>query len=233
MPISRPINPKDGLPFNMEFYYAGVIGGPEKTINFKFTPTYSAKKLLVNVVQPAQSTNYKSNPPPRGDSNTSGGLTVNRYEITDIAVGKPVTLDISYTRAANGPSITGSGNQGGQPSKGLSLTGSRSTVIIGILMVGILVALFFVGSKPRTAARAGRSARVEPVTGNRPKTERRTSTASRSTAIGSRANTQHGSIEEEKKRARSLLLDGRISEETYKEIILDLEGSGKEPRRGR
>ncbi|MCL5677298.1 MAG: hypothetical protein M1602_05460 [Firmicutes bacterium] len=205
---SRVIKPGETFPLHMEFYYPAVTGGPDKQVSFTYSPTYGADKVTLAVVQPARSSGYSARLTEIGGGSTEEGTYVHQYDLGPARADQNISFQFSYKKDDNSKSIGGSGAAPKPASSGLAVRGNQVILLVALAMVlGLAFVLFYGGPSTRNArtaaARSGKSSR----------------------AAGARG--RPAEVEEERRKARRLLLDGKISEETYREIIRDLEGKGR------
>ncbi|ABB15003.1 hypothetical protein [Carboxydothermus hydrogenoformans] len=205
--ISKIIQPGKEYKVYLEFYYYGIEGQKNKTINYRFIPVLPIQNLTINVGQPLKATNFKLNPP----SNFTGqGYNLNTFGYTFSNPNKPISIKISYTKEDPNPSFekpkddSQTANTQAPPATSSAQANSTSSTDWVILLLVILFIVFlgvviFYAFKTQSSSHHVRKGK-----GN-----------SRSDAPAH--------LVAEKKRIRKLLLEGKISEETYRELINDLE----------
>lgn len=220
--LRNPIKPGDSYPIYIEYYYNPIKGGPDKTIDFLYHPSYPVEQLNLSVGQPLRSTNFKLDPAPTdGQGGSAEGITYYNYKFKDLPAEKPVNLKIAYTKADNKPSVTPRSTTGS--SSGTAGVSANATVLVlAAALVGIFGFFIFYamrtkpvapkrryGPDPRAAAGRPVQANAKPSASPRP------------------APVKSGGSSPERKLAREKLLEGKISEETYRQIITELEEEGK------
>ena len=201
---SAPIGPGEELKFHLEYYYPGVEGQIDKVVNYEFTSEYPVKALRLVFVEPKGSEGFSSTPPAVNSYRATSGYMVREYSFGALEVGEKVAVSFEYTREETAPSET---SAVGTSSSEQDLTGTATLVFLGVVAVAAFALIGYYASR-------GGGRRPVPK-----KTEKKRS-------AGSRAPRRDGGadyIAEERRKARQALLDGRISEETYRQILRDLE----------
>ncbi len=191
---TNPVKPGGILPVHMEFYYPAVRGGPEKQVDFAYVAKYAADRVTLEVAQPARSTGYSASLKEVGGGQAGDGTYTHNYELPGVKAGDPVQVQVRYTKPDNNKSVSNQGAPAKPPLSGGGLKGNQVILAIAAAMVLALGFLLFF---------SGSKAR-------RPATARRGKPGPRG--------------EDERSRARRLLLEGKISEGTYREIIRELKG---------
>lgn len=233
----------------LEFYYNPIQGAPDKRILYSYTPVEPVESLEIHVTQPARSTNYKSEPSPVS-SGMSGNLSYHAYNFSSVQADQPVMIDLSYTKADSKPSVkkedvTGAmGTSGQSQAPGAGPGSSKNTAMVAVAVVLALALgfLLYYGSRPRkpaagAAAHRGTSrGRVDTHASGSSRGQGSGASARKSGAASGKGRperpleTQAGrgrggttDPENERRRARRLLLDGKISEETYNRLLAEID----------
>lgn len=207
--MTKTVKPGEQYPLQAEFYYPGLEGGPDKSLQLAFMPTYSAKSLLLEIAEPKGAQGFASGLG-AGQTQTGGdGLTYHTYTLAGLTAGTPFKVDLTYTRAGNGPSLETQQSSATPASSGSST--NTTAIVIGVLVLAALAGLllFAGGGRSRAPAQA-RGARGVREAHRR--ADRETFRKAPAPAGG-----------EARQRARELLLDGRISEDTYRTLIAELD----------
>ena len=251
--LRNPIKPGESYPIYIEYYYNPIKGGPDKTINFLYHPSYPVEQLNLSVGQPLRSTNFKLDPAPSDGQSAAEGITYYNYKFKDLPAEKPVSLKIAYTKTDNKPSVTPRSNTGsGSGTAGVSA--NATVLVLGVALVGIFGFFIFYALRtkpvapkkrygPDPSAAARRPVQGRPVSaGGGPGVGKASSSGSKvsggpkpkvSGGAGTTPNSfktapvKSGGSSPERKLARQQLLEGKISEETYRQIIAELEEEGK------
>jgi hypothetical protein len=206
--VSKPIKPGGVLPFMAEFYYDPIEGEVDKSFSYNFIPSTSIDRLIFEVKEPFDAANFKIEPVFDYVGDDNNGFSTYRYTQLNLAEGENQKVTISYTRKSKEPSIdralvTGSGsNQANLGGGGPSL--NSTTIILLVSFLGLMGFFMFYALK-----------------GNREGSKNK----SKETAKGKKkaSSKESRSLDDEKKKLRKMLLDGKISEKTYKELVEELE----------
>jgi hypothetical protein len=96
-----------GRQFQFEYYSDTMLttNGSQRRINFSFTASADVARLNLEVQQPTAAQSFTSTPPPSSTQVESSGLTVARYDAGPLAAGSSYSLQASYTRSSNAPSV--------------------------------------------------------------------------------------------------------------------------------
>ncbi len=227
---SRPIQPGERFPVYLEFYYNPIQGDKDKTVAFVYNPVFPIDQLNLAVYQPLRASNFKLDPPAARSGKAGDGLTTYEYTYNNFTAPK-LDLKIAYTKPDNTPSFKKKQQDSNQPgqaggpvpaSSGLS----ANTAVIVLLVVVLLAVLgmfiyYATNSQPKKRAAVG----YGRGSGNRGNG----GSHHQSKPVKAAASTPV-SVEEEKRRARQALLDGKISEQTYNRLMVDLDKEGKGKR---
>jgi len=214
---TKPIAPGEDYPIWLEYYWNPIQGYPDKTIDLDYVPYYKTGALKLTVKEPLKSTNFKTDPAPASKGQDGEGFASDNFNFTNIGPDKPVTLNISYTRSEKEPSVEpldpNTGQQGDASEPLGTSAWKKPEVIVPVILFVIVLALFIFYSVNRSqnAPPLDRVNRIHKKyggkNGNVPDTRREAAPK----------------MTKEKKRIRQMLLDGKISEETYRELIDELD----------
>ncbi|GAV23328.1 hypothetical protein [Carboxydothermus pertinax] len=211
--LSKTVQPGQEYKVYLEFYYDGIKGQANKTIDYKFVPILPIKNLTLFVGKPLKATNFKLDPP---YTFTGQGYNLNTFGYTFTNPTNPISIKISYTKDDPNPSFEKPKNDNQaantQAPPTTSTTPTISTpvsdwiiLLLFILFIVFLGLLIFYALKTQSSSHPTR----------KDKNSRYGKGSSRSGA--------QAQLAAERKRIRRLLLEGKISEETYRELISDLE----------
>ncbi|SJZ70384.1 hypothetical protein, partial [Selenihalanaerobacter shriftii] len=139
------------------------------------------------------------------------GLKNHFYQLVNLNEGENVNITVKYDRSNTGPSITRTNNQNTdavasqQPVSNESNSNNSMLLILAIIIIGIMgYFIYNMISDDSTSTKNKHR--------NKKKNKR-----------NKKKNNKSLSPKEEKKKARNLLLEGKISEKTYQDIIDDIE----------
>lgn len=208
---SKDIAPNQKYPIFLEFYYNNGAKAPNKSFEFKFRPTYNLDALNIAVTAPAAASNFKLDPFATGTNQDGNGLTKYFLNFSNKTPKDLVLVKITYVKGDDKPSFekrqVGNQTQQDSSSGGKSPWSSPTVLIPALLFVVVLVLLLIFALKnPKQPAPGNRN--FQQVKNNKP--------------VKKVDGSSNKGVNAEKKRLRQMLLDGKISEETYKSLLADL-----------
>lgn len=210
---SKPIEPGQSYPIYVEYYYNPIQGTPDKQIDFLYHPSYQVDLMTLSVTQPLRSSNWKLDPSPAFSGGTGDGMTQYNYTFKDVQEGKPVELAISYTKGDNKPSIA----KTEVAASNATAMSNGAKIAVGGVLVAIFGGLLYLGLRRKPTVKlvrpAGRSVPARPGRAAPPSAPR---PAQSRPAPSPKAR-------DERRMARQMLIEGRISEATYQMIVADLD----------
>ncbi len=219
---TKAIKPGEEYPVFLEYYYNPIKGTTDKTIDYNFLPSYKIEKLDLNIQQPLKAEKFTVSPAALSTSQDGQGFTNHNYSFTNKTDGDKLNFKLAYTKTDPNPSkpkplngnaapqSTGDGGSGSGSSLGTNAYLQPGVLIPVILFVVVLVA-FIVYAVNSQAQNRRAEERIERVRSKSTKTD-----------SNSGGNSSPKFVKE-KKKLRQMLLDGQISEETYRELLADLE----------
>lgn len=202
---TRIIKPGQEYPVFLEFYYDTIKGSPEKSFSYLFMPSYVIQNLNINIKQPLRTEDFQVDPKPLETTVDTKGFSNHKYSYTSLSPEDKIAFKVNYVKKDNEPSLQKDIPQSAQ-SSGTSNTSSQlpqsdawkdpivmGTVIIFILLLVIVVFFALNFNKKTVKEKTSKSSSTNP------------------------------QLIKEKKKLRQMLLNGKISEETYQELVRDLE----------
>ncbi|BAS29254.1 hypothetical protein [Limnochorda pilosa] len=226
--MGRALAPGERYRAHMEFYVPVDVSRPERTVTFRYPGSPTVDRIQVHFMRPAAATGFTSDPEPTSGA-SSGTAPVFYYEMAPNA-GTPVTLTARYARSTSEPfaAAAASGEQGSGESRPPSgAPGSMLLSQVGSWGLGVVVLAVLTYFLVRETTGRGRQRTPAHAAA-------RGGGSGGSTAGGARhrhpESPQAGrpsprrlQPEEERRLARQALLEGRISEATYRELVSDLQ----------
>ncbi len=211
-----PVNGK--YPIYIEYYYNPLkMSGTSREMEFKYHPAYTVASLNLSVLEPLRASAFKLDPVPLQSGKETGGFNHFVYSQNNLQPGSTIGFKATYVKPDNRPSISRQVGGRGQGSGGGGAT-SRSALLA---VLGIMVAVF--GGVFIVANRSSRGHLAHSASkGNRV----RRAPAHRDPEVGARptlARAEKSDRVQQREAARRLLLAGKISEATYRDIIRDLD----------
>jgi len=195
---SRTIAPGEEFPVMFEYY---VDYFDETVSQRKFTDIFRApfpvKDLTVEVKKPAGAENFQMNPASQW-SQMNGDFENFYVSYQNVAASEEIPVQVEYTRNTSAPSVqkTAGGNSQATQTASTSSVNNKMIVVVALFFTAMAAVIIFITRKPSTAKDSQKSQNTQ---GNK-------------------------QIKKEKERIRKMLLDGKISEDTYKQLMKDMEG---------
>ncbi|MBZ4686642.1 MAG: hypothetical protein PWQ96_1966 [Clostridia bacterium] len=204
---SHPIQPGDEFPVMMEYYYKPFAAGTNpRSFTQILRPAFPVNDLTVEIKAPLGSGEVALLPEAMKTGTDSKGFSNYYYQYSNLTTDDKLQFSIAYSRDSSDPAVITNTEQGGQTSqpqiKEDSPLNSAIIVLFAIFIVLLTVLLYFAVS-----------------TNNRNRRAKKGKKASKK----SRKKDNVTSKKAEKRKLRQALLDGKISEETYKELLKDIE----------
>lgn len=211
--VGRDLGPGESYHAYMEFYYNPIQKKEgRKFIEYEYYPVMPVGQLELTVVQPLRSTDFQASPAPQATSQVvldGTQFTAHSYQFKNLTGDRPVKVSFSYSKPDDRPSVAKKVAQGTAPGGGTSPGKKMDPALLGlaVILAGVLGFFLYQASGSRQRATAGTPTRA------RGKEARSVKSAPE----------RGGDHVDERKRARQMLLQGQISEETYKQILRDLD----------
>lgn len=207
---SKDIAAGQKYPVFLEFYYDTKAVAPNKSFAYNFYPTFNTDSLALSFTQPKSASGFQLDPPASGTSQDQDGLTNYVESFTNKAPKDTVTIKVSYTKGDNKPTFD-KPQVGGQQTNATPKSSSgdswykNPSVLIPLILflVAMAVLIIYAVRNPKQPDKAATNYSPVKASKNKP--------------------TPTKSSGEERRKLRQALLDGRISEETYKEMVADLD----------
>lgn len=213
--ITKDLQPNQKYPIFLEFYYDNKAAAPNKTFDYIFSPTYNLDQLNLTVTAPKAATNFTISPSASTTQRDQEQLDNYLFNYSNKTPGDPVALKISYSKNDNKPTFdkpqTGENTDSATENKDTSFFNNPVLLIIILIFIVLLVVLLVYALR-----RPGKPP-ASPQ-GKSPKNPSRSKNIDTNTNTTKNKNT----MAQQKKKIRQMLLDGKISEETYQELLQDL-----------
>ncbi|MDW7675560.1 MAG: hypothetical protein SCK28_13610 [Bacillota bacterium] len=208
--VTKPIAPGGTLPFMLEYYYDPIQGETDKTIEFEFVPTYDMLSLVWDVKEPFNSTGFTIEPSLDSRGQDNNGFNTYRATNYNISKEEAQNLTIKYTRTSTEPSIDKSLVTGGTASTSNDKVADANKSLVLVLVAGFLGVIGFF------AVYALKN-------NNKSKTKYSKKSNKQNKKVSKNNSSDSQELINEKKKIRKLLLDGKITEETYQQLAEELE----------
>lgn len=216
--MAKTVGPGESYPFQAEYYYPGVTGGPNKSVSLVFMPTYSAKSVLLDIAEPRGAQAFTAGLGPGQTQQGGDGLVYHSYTLDGLTAGTPLRLDLTYTRASNDPSLQTPQSAGTPAASGSSA--NTTAIVMGLLVLAALAGLLLFAGAGRSAPPArGRAARRRAG-----RDQVRSAPPRHPSGVGGgKSGDAKSAGSGPRQKARELLLDGKISQETYSALLAEMD----------
>ncbi|MFZ5945855.1 MAG: hypothetical protein ACOYVD_17320 [Bacillota bacterium] len=199
---TRVIKPGQEYPVFLEFYYLPFSSEPQKSFNYDFISNYDIQAITVNIKQPLRAEDFKVTPQPLTTNVDTKGFSNNKLNYSDISAQEKLNYKIEYIKNDNEPSIQKEQPQQTSEAKtqdtGLQKTNAwKNPLIYTIIGASIIIMGGFIVFG---LLKSNDKKRLNPKSKN-----------------------TNSELLKEKKKLRQMLTKGQISEQTYRELIEDLE----------
>lgn len=202
---SRVIQPGESFPVMFEYTMNNFTAPGERKFTVPFQSTFPINNLSVEFKQPKNSSNLVLNPASTWTEVDGEGFTNYYYSYGQLKPQEKLSFAVSYTRNETKPSKTAAkpGNNTAQAEVNPHNPWAVVLLVVFLAVLGIFLYYAMAGnggkSRPKGYGSGKGGAKPGPARGTRPE------------------------VQQEKKRIRKLLLDGKISEETYRQMIADID----------
>jgi hypothetical protein len=236
---AEPIKKDKTYRFVVEYYTNPYEDGDAKKFSFNYVNPVDTEKLDIIMFAPFKSENFKIDPAAANTSEDENGIKQYFYQYTNVKKDTAVNLSVSYTKndnkstlaslseqkppnddnnsgvtgnSATDQIINGSGGSGDSKQKDdrpIIGIGGASVIGISIVIAGLFVFLGLKGNRRNTSSKPN-------VSNNKKKVQKTVVQKSNGQKTGSK------DVSEQKKKLRTLLLNGKIDEATYEEEMKKL-----------
>ncbi|MHB1421050.1 MAG: hypothetical protein ACYCX4_15970 [Bacillota bacterium] len=230
--VSRTIQPGEEFPVMFEYNATPFQAAGERNLNVSFNASFPVEQLSVEIKQPLRSSNFTVDPKPQSQSQTDDSLTSEKFNVfsysySNVKKDDKLNFNIKYTKGDNNPSVdknTATPTAGGTTQQDGS-TGKKidSTVLVLVIAFIALLAvfIFYAMSSNRNQVPASRARKNQNQKQKAPSKPARPANSSMQKSKARVAQEVTG--QSEKKKIRKMLLDGKISEETYQQLMSELD----------
>ncbi len=207
---SHPVEPGAEFPIMMEYYYKPFEAGSNpKAFTQIFRPAFPLTNLTIEIKAPKGASEVKLTPEAQQTQGDSEGFTNYYYQYANLTPEDQLTFDVSYVRTENTPSVqanNAANNANNQEPKTESSLDSTIVILLVVFILLLGVFLFFAVSK-----------------NNQNKSRSTKSKAKKKGGVKGKGGGNNSKAAEEKRKLRKLLIDGKISEETYQRLLEEID----------
>lgn len=102
----------------MEYYWDGIKGQPDKSFTFKYIAPYTVDKLDLEIQQPLRTADFKLAQTYASVNSDEHGMKNYHYVFNNVTQGQVISIDASYTKSDNKPSVAKKPGSGSTSSGG-------------------------------------------------------------------------------------------------------------------
>ncbi|OLN26529.1 hypothetical protein [Desulfosporosinus metallidurans] len=220
-----PLQPGETKPVQIEYYYNTLQGNPDKTFVYEYIPEYPIAQAELIVYQPKKASNMVVTPDFGQAQPGNDGFSVYKKEFKNLKPGDNVQVKVGYTKSDPNPSVAPPSQQQGQSeqSTGQPEQSKRTSAAIVLLFLAAFVAVLgliiykAMNSKPISSNQDGEEFDDEDEVMINP--QEKPKKRNLSTQQQSKGNSK---LQADKKKLRDALISCRISEETYYQLLAEL-----------
>lgn len=205
---SQPIQAKGTYQVHLEYYYNSLPGTGAKTFAYQFNATVPVDQHKIYAYQPLKATDFKMEPVGQSLGTDQKGFQIYGLNSSNLKIGDKVDMKISYTKNDPSPSVDPPSAAGGTAAPAGQNSESplnNAAVLVPLLAIIVGIAVIVAKAYNSRQKSVGTSIVRQKQGGNR------------------RQAPANSKFLEEKRRIRQMLLDGEIGEDTYHEILEELE----------
>ena len=123
--------------FYLEYYWDGIKTQTDKSFSFNYVSPYAIDSLELEVQQPLRATNFKLAQPYASATSDALGMKYYHYVFNNVTPGQTISIDASYTKPDNKPSVakktsSGTSNAGGGYEFNFIGTGA-ALLVVGVI----------------------------------------------------------------------------------------------------
>jgi len=211
--ITKDIASNQKFPAYLEFYYDNGSTAPNKAFEYIFIPTVDLDNIDLNIIAPKNSSNFDTTPAADMDGKNSEGLDRFSFSYKNQTPNDKVVVKVDYTKSDNKPSFQkpqSVNNNFISKSPGWNSQLSKPEVLIPVLLFVIIlvfILVFALNSNKKPAREANKGL------------------VSSKKGAASIQHSQMQDVNQEKRKLRQMMLDGKIDMDTYKQLLAEINGN--------
>jgi len=198
--FTSPLQPGETKPVQIEYYYNNLQGNPDKTFVYEYIPEYPVTQAEVEVLQPKKASNMVVTPDFGQAQPGPDGFSVFKKEFNNLKPGTNVQIKASYTKSDPSPSVAPLSQQQGQGEQSTeqSQSSKRTSVIVGLFLATFVAVIGLIIYK-------GMNSKLIPAKLN-----------------PNKQPSNNSKLQSEKNKLRDELISCRITEDTYDQLLAEL-----------
>ena len=198
------------FPIMMEYYYTPFGAANPKQFTQVFRPAFPINNLTVEIKAPKESSGFSLSPEAEKTAGDDDGFTNYLYSFQNVTSDDVKEFEVSYTRESNEPSVKAEEvQQSTDNSQDQNQSSVNSTIIILLIVFIILLAVFlFIAVNNNNNKKSQQKGKKNNKKGNKTK---------------AKGGVNKKEAAEEKRKLRKMLIDGKIGEDTYKQLLDEID----------
>jgi len=216
-----PLQPGETKSVQIEYYYNNLEGNPDKTFVYEYISEYPVAQAQVSVFQPKKASNMVVTPDFGQPQTGYEGFSIYKKEYKNLKPGGNAQIRVSNTKSDPNPSVAPLSEQKVQ--SGLSTqspqnkrTSAAVVLVFLAAFVGVLGLIIYKAMSRKPIPIHRNSKHVYEYE------EFITDEEFRELQNPNNKQPSHRKLKAEKRKLRDALLSGRISEETYHQLLAEL-----------
>lgn len=199
---AKPIQPNVNYTMHLEYYYNPLQGTGNKAFTFPFRATLPIDQANINAYQPLKANNFKMEPAGKLLGQDNQGFQVYGTKYSNLKNGDKIDFKISYTKNDPNPSVQKQSGAAPASDQQAPSAGSQLNFGVMVLIAALIVVVIVIGVK---------------IFDNRKSSIKNNSRDNKKQGAG------NSKLAQEKRKLRQMLLNGTIGEDTYHEMLMEIE----------
>ncbi|GAB6151389.1 hypothetical protein JCM17380_01390 [Desulfosporosinus burensis] len=219
-----PLQPGEIKSVQIEYYYNNLQGNPDKTFAYEYIPEYSIAQAEVIVFQPKKASNMVVTPDFGQVQTGYDGFSIYKKEFKNLKPGDNVQIKASYTKSDPNPSVAPQSEQQGQSGQSTQSPQSKRTsaAVVLFFLAAFVAVLGLIIYKAMNSKHNPANRNSEEDFEDYEDDEFVIDKEIRKIQNSNKKQSSNSKLKAEKKKLREALLSGRISEETYHQLLAEL-----------
>lgn len=229
--LTTPIPPGETRLAQIEYYYNNLQGNPDKTFAYDFISEYPVTQANVVVFRPLKASNFILTPDYGQPQPTGDGFSIYSKQFSNLKLGDKVELKGSYTKSDPNPSVAPpSQQQGGLPAGQTPQSKRTSAAVVMLFLAAFVAVIGLIIYKAMNSEHSSTDQyydddfvvdnNVDVDVDDAALLNKKTKKTRNSS---SKKQDPKSKFQADKKKLRDALLSSRISEETYHQLLAELE----------
>ena len=149
--------------YYLEYYWDGIRTETDKSFSFNYVSPYAIDTLELEVQQPLKATDFKLAQPYASATSDGLGMKYYNYVFKNVTPGQTISIDASYTKPDNKPSVAKKANIGTSTAGGgyeFNFIGTGAAILV-VGVIGFVLLKRNRAAAPVRVSASRRAARIE------------------------------------------------------------------------